>query len=150
MIKGNVYVQVKLKQYLFILNKQNLSGYPALSALLNWNYIFLLTLYKSWLLLFLSSNQNCINTWSLIEIKTLYWLIFYLLNHYWLRFAKSSLTAKGSTKISFNQLSKQKNKPIYNYCWMIELGNTISKKRENIRVVFFIQILVSLVLYKTL
>lgn len=35
LIKGNVYVQVKLKQYLFILNKQNLSGYPALSALLN-------------------------------------------------------------------------------------------------------------------
>ena len=53
--------------------------------------------------------------------------VFYLHNHYWLLFVKTSLESKDLTKISHKTTEETKDGPICNNYWEIELGNTISK-----------------------
>ena len=100
--------------------------------LLNWNEILLLTLHKNWLLWwFIIKSQYHTNTVSLIDITIPNQFVFYFRNHFWLLFVKKLLEPKDLPKI---------NRPIYNNYWEIELGNTISKKTQNIGVALFTQI----------
>ena len=101
----------------------------------------LLIFHKNQLLWwFIRKNQYHTNTISLIDITIPNQFVFYLRNHYWLLFVKTSLEPKDLTKINHKTTEETKDGPIYNNYWEIELGNTISKKSQNIGVALFIQI----------
>ena len=102
---------------------------------------YFLHFIKNWLLRwFIRKSQYHTNTTSLIEITIPNQSVFYLRSHYWLLFVKTSLEPTDLTKINHKTTEETKNGPINNNYWEIELGNTISKKSQNIGVALFIQI----------